>query len=144
MKICHLVLFFLLAATGQVHAERKYADVKLTFLQPTEAEFSWQRENQNTPKYPIKLAKKMLAGCSILNISINEDGKATIEETLSSLPNSSIGKESRKLIRSWKWQNPTNQAGNTATVRLDYCLGGSSTEEAQQRCLRQSMMRCTK
>ena len=119
-----------------------YADVKLTYIDTQEAQFSWRRKDNTTPKYPVKLAKKGIAGCSVLKITINDNGRASIDESLSYFPNKTILKESKKLVKSWKWLKKDALNRSEATVRIDYCMGGSSVEQAQQLCIKQSQMQC--
>jgi hypothetical protein len=130
--------------SGDLLAKRNvlYADVKLTVIESEKSEFGWERKDKTTPKYPLKLAKKGITGCSIFKITINENGKANVDETVSFLPNKALLKESQKLLKSWKWENLGDLKGDSATVRLDYCMGGSSIEEAKQLCLKQSQMQC--
>lgn len=119
-----------------------FADVRLTYIDVDESQFSWRRKDNTIPKYPVKLARKGIAGCSVLKITINENGRANIDETLSYLPNKAILKESQKLVKSWKWQKKDELNQSEATVRIDYCMGGASIEQAQQRCVQQSKMQC--
>lgn len=128
-----------------LNAKNLFADVKLTHLEPTQEKANWLRGKQVTPKYPITLAKKGIAGCGIFKVVVNEEGKTDSVELIQSVPEKVIYKPSKKIIRKWNWVQAQN--GNAVAeeklIRLDYCLGGESVEEAEAICLKQSQYNCS-
>ena len=54
MNTLKLIPVFLLFTSAAVLANTKtfYADVQVTDMAPT-SNFIWERENKNTPKYPV-------------------------------------------------------------------------------------------
>ena len=120
-----------------------FGDVKLSYVTPKDAAFSWERTSKLSPLYPLKLAKNGITGCGIFKISVNEKGKASVDETLSYLPKAVIKREGIKLIKSFDWKQVNDKEVNTATVRIDFCLGGESIDMAQQLCTEQSKLKCT-
>lgn len=126
-------------------AKTIYADVQVTDIVPT-SHYIWQRENQNTPKYPIKLARSRIRGCAILAFNISATGRTENIEVINSLPKKSIGKSARKMLKKWHWVPVSSQQKLTLekrTIRLDFCLGGESTEQSQQYCIQQTKLACS-
>ncbi|GAA5140328.1 energy transducer TonB [Thalassotalea piscium] len=121
-----------------------YADVKLTHLNPEKSAATWIRAKQVTPRYPMDLAIKGIAGCGVFKLTINEDGKSQGIELVSSIPKNSIFKPAKKVIKKWRWKNISGQPNQAEekTIRLDFCLGGNSEEEAIARCAEQANLKC--
>ncbi|MFC3034244.1 energy transducer TonB [Pseudoalteromonas fenneropenaei] len=125
-------------------ASATYGDVKLTHIKPTKEEANWIREQQVSPKYPVSLAQKGIIGCGIFKVTVNENGRTDSVELIQSTPEKVIYKPSKEIIKKWRWMLTPN--GNAQAeekiIRLDYCLGGQSLEEAQALCLKQSQFNC--
>lgn len=121
-----------------------YADVHITYMQPAAADTIWSREKQVTPLYPLELARKGVIGCGVFNVSIDENGKATEVSLVSSVPEKVIARPASKVIRDWQWVNNSGQANapEQKLIRLDFCMGGSTMEEAQARCQVQATAAC--
>tara|TARA_Y100000034_G_scaffold135388_1_gene207120 strand:- start:2103 stop:2495 length:393 start_codon:yes stop_codon:yes gene_type:complete len=128
-----------------VNAKTLYGDVKLTHIKPMKEEANWIRKKQVTPKYPVLLARNGIAGCGIFKVVVNEKGKTDSVELIQSIPEKVIFKPSKKIIKKWKWVQSSNGESKKEEkiVRLDYCLGGKSTEEAEAICLKQSKLKCS-
>ena len=121
-----------------------FADVKLTHIKPGKADAIWIRTKQVTPMYPIELAKRGIAGCGVFKITVDEDGETDEVELISSVPEKVIYKPARKVIKKWQWQNISDQPNRAEEkqIRLDFCIGGASEEEAKARCEAQAKMIC--
>lgn len=145
MKVSLLIAVFLaFASTGAVAKNKTtYADIQVTNVDPTSG-FIWQRENQNTPKYPVELARSGLRGCAVLAFDITDSGKTENVEVINTLPNKHIGKYSRKMLKKWKWvPAATKMASEKRVLRLDFCMGGESVEQAEQACKQQTKLACS-
>jgi len=142
-KVVLLIVLSLQCFT--VSAQTLFGDVKLTHLQPTEEKANWVRKKQVTPKYPLSLAKKGIAGCGIFKVIVNDEGKTDSIELIQSVPEKVIYRPSKKIIRKWDWVLAQNGQAEVEEkiIRLDYCLGGASNEEAEAICLKQSQYRCS-
>ncbi len=147
MKILILISIGLAIVSASALAKNKtfYADVQVTDIAPT-SDFIWERANQNTPKYPIDLARSGTKGCAVLSFNISDSGKTENVEVIRSLPKKHLGKYSRKMLKKWKWVPASTVAETTPekrTLRLDFCLGGESTEQAQKACKQQAKLACS-
>ncbi|WNC68803.1 energy transducer TonB [Thalassotalea nanhaiensis] len=145
MKNLTLVAFVLVTLSTGSLAKNKhfYADVQVTDISPT-SDFIWKRANQNTPKYPIELARSGIRGCAVLSFDISESGETENVEIISSVPKKHLGKYSRKMLKKWKWV-PVSAVEFTSekrTLRLDFCMGEESTEQSQQACKQQTQLAC--
>lgn len=144
MKISLLIPVLLaFASTGAVAKNKTtYADIQVTNVDPT-SDFIWQRANQNTPKYPVELARSGIRGCAVLVFDITDSGKTENVEVISTLPNKHIGKYSRKMLKKWEWvPAATVTAPEKRILRLDFCMGGESIEQAEQACKQQAKLAC--
>ncbi|MDO6426975.1 energy transducer TonB [Thalassotalea sp. 1_MG-2023] len=144
MKMLTLIAITLALFSTNSIAKKFYADVQLTHISPP-SNAIWQRENKNTPRYPIALARSGLKGCSVLSFTISEKGEAENIEVISSVPNKHIGRHSRKLINNWKWlptPETTKPASEERVLRLDFCMGGESIEQSQSACKQQTRLVC--
>jgi hypothetical protein len=141
-KILGLIL---LLACLNANAKNIYADVNITHITPIKEDAVWTRKKQVSPRYPMKLAKSGIAGCGIFKVIVNEQGETESVELISSIPKKVIFKPSRKVIKKWKWAKTDNAIAKAEekTIRLDYCMGGTSLEEAQQRCQSQAKLSCS-
>ena len=133
-----LTLFTLFPVT----AATQYADVLVTPIDNASA--VWQRASDNPPKYPVALAREGKRGCAVMRFVVSEEGEATDISVVESVPDAALGREALKLIRHWEWVTQDNKTATTEdkTLRLDFCMGGSSVAEAHQRCIRQAEYRC--
>lgn len=134
-----LTLFTLFPVT----AATQYADVLVTPIDNASA--VWQRASDNTPKYPVALAREGKRGCAVMRFVVSEEGEATDISVFESVPDVDMGREALKLIRHWEWVTKGNKTATAEdkTLRLDFCMGGSSVAEAHQRCIRQAEYRCS-
>ncbi len=64
-------------------ANANHTDVKLTHIKSEKADAQWIRANQFTPRYPIKLAMKGIAGCGVFKVTVDENGKTDNVELIS-------------------------------------------------------------
>ncbi len=147
MKTLTLIPLVFAIASVSALAKNKtfYADVQVTDVAPTSG-FIWERANQNTPKYPIELARSGIMGCAVLSFDISDSGKTENVEVINSLPKKHLGKYSRKMLKKWKWVPASTIAETTTekrTLRLDFCMGGESTEQAQRACKQQTKLACS-
>jgi len=141
-KILGLIL---LLPCVNANAKNIYADVNITHITPIKEDAIWTRKKQVSPKYPKKLAKSGIAGCGIFKVIVNEQGETDSIELITSIPKKVIFKPSRKVIKKWKWTKTDNTIAKSEekTIRLDYCMGGTSLEEAQSRCQKQAKLNCS-
>lgn len=143
MKLPTILAIVLATAVFQADANT-YADVQLSLLQPATADAIWSREKQVTPMYPIELAQQGIAGCGVFNVTINEHGKTTDVSLVNSVPAKVIARPAIKVIKKWQWVNNSSVANapEQKLIRLDFCIGGSTTEEAEARCKVQAALPC--
>ena len=146
MKNLTLVAFVLVTLSTSILAKNKhfYADVQVTDIKPT-SDFIWKRANQNTPKYPIELARSGIKGCAVLSFDISELGETENVEVINSVPKKNLGKYSGKMLKKWKWvpvSTTAKPASEKRTLRLDFCVGEESTEQSQQACKQQAQLAC--
>lgn len=140
------VLGLLLSLPLVIAAKKiNYGDVQITHLNPQKTDAKWVRTKQVSPKYPVKFVKKRVAGCGIFKFTVNEDGKAQNIELITSFPDKHFFKNpATKVIEKFDWTNVSgqpNQAENKL-VRLDFCMGGNSLDEAQALCVKQTKLQC--
>ncbi|MDQ9090214.1 energy transducer TonB [Pseudoalteromonas haloplanktis] len=137
-------LALLLVSTLTV-AKTIYADVQVTPLKPLKNHTVWVRANQNTPKYPIALAKSGVRGCVVYSFDVDQHGDMNNIELMAAVPSRGLAKETKKLLKSWHWQVAEGQqaALEHKVIRLDFCIGGDSEEQAQQQCIAQSQLACS-
>jgi protein TonB len=123
---------------------QNFADVHLTHITPIKEEATWLREKQFSPMYPKELAMKGIAGCGVFKIFVDEDGNTDSVDLISAVPKRDIAKPAAKVIKSWTWLNAKGTANiaEEKIIRLDFCMGGSTQEEAKQRCIAQSLVAC--
>ncbi|KKO44366.1 energy transducer TonB [Arsukibacterium ikkense] len=143
MKLPIIIVVALATAVFRADAVG-YADVHITYMQPAAGDAIWSREKQVTPRYPLELAQQGIIGCGVFNVTINEKGKTTDVSLVSSVPDKVIARPASKVIKSWKWVNSSELANapEQKLIRLDFCMGGSSMEEAQARCQVQATAAC--
>ena len=145
MKLTFAVFFLLLFLHVGANAKTiKYGDVKITHLTPVKTEALWLRTKQVTPRYPVELAQNGIAGCGVFSLTVDENGKSKNIELISSVPKKGIFKSAKRVIKSWDWSavsNNSKQAENKL-IRLDFCLGGDTQNEAQALCAEQAKLKC--
>jgi len=123
----------------------QHADVELTHINPIKSEAKWIRTKQFTPRYPIELAMKGIAGCGIFKVKVDQNGKTQKVELVSSNPKKVIFKPAKEVIKQWQWRNVSGlpNASEEKIIRLDFCMGGTTPEEASERCEQQAKLACT-
>lgn len=138
-----LVAFCFISGSAMAHIN--YGDVLLTQLQPTSQDSVWSRTKEVTPHYPVEMASNGITGCAVFKVDIDKEGKTQDIELVSSVPAKGIKKPATKVIKSWKWHNTTGKAdiAEQKLLRLDFCLGGNSVEEAQAQCELQAKIQCS-
>jgi periplasmic protein TonB len=143
MKLQILLAATLASAVFQSDA-MNYGVVHLTHIEPATADAIWSREKQVPPLYPIELAQQGIIGCGVFNITLDENGKATNVSLVSAVPEKVIARPASKVIRDWKWVNNSGLANapEQKLIRLDFCMGGSTQEEADARCKVQATAAC--
>jgi len=142
--------FCLLFTPAMVTANTQYADVVFTHLTPDTKASPWLRANPQTPKYPLELAQHGIRGCGVFKVSVDAQGKTDSVELVSAVPQKGLHRPAIKLLKSWKWQpNPDLSPAVDASasqqpllVRLDFCMGGQTLEEAAARCQVQAQYAC--
>ena len=136
-------LVILSVSTSSI-AKNIYGDVQVIDIEPAN-NFIWERANKNTPKYPIELARSGGRGCAVLSFNISDSGKTENVEIIKSIPKKHLGKYSRKMLKKWKWipaSSDAEIAPEKRTLRLDFCMGGESTEQSQIACKQQTQLAC--
>ena len=72
--ILSAVVFTVFSTSTTAKNKITYADIQVTDIDPT-SDFIWERANQNTPRYPIELARPGISGCAVLSFNISDSGK---------------------------------------------------------------------
>lgn len=146
-----LLLLAIVFAPAVLAAATIHADVLFSHLTPDASTAPWQRVNQHTPKYPLELAQNGIRGCGVFKVSIDVDGKTNSVELVSAVPKKGLHRPAMKLLKGWKWQKNPGVAGSDVAktaqdqpmlVRLDFCMGGNSIEEAAANCRVQAQYAC--
>ncbi|WP_218312323.1 energy transducer TonB [Alteromonas antoniana] len=143
MSYRNTILSLCLLSTGALAGDN-YASVELTLLEPAHSESTWLREKQFMPRYPVELAMKGIAGCGIFNVVVDESGSTESIKLISSVPGKVISKPASEVIKDWNWTlaNGKSPKSEEKLLRLDFCMGGSSQEEAASKCKQQATMAC--
>lgn len=125
-------------------AAANQATVELTHISPTKEESTWVREKQFTPRYPMELAMKGVIGCGIFKVKVNANGSTDSIELVNSMPKKVIFKPAKKVIKDWDWKLAKGkiEVPEEKLIRLDFCMGGTSQEEAEKRCQLQAKLAC--
>ncbi|GHE89070.1 energy transducer TonB [Thalassotalea profundi] len=141
-RVVKLMLGLFIVLSG--HASANYAEVKLTHITPEKSDAQWLRTKQFTPKYPMELAIKGIAGCGVFKVIVDENGHTDNVELISSVPKRVIYKPARKVIKQWQWKNVSSQpnAIEEKLIRLDFCMGGATQAEAKAKCEEQAKLAC--
>ncbi len=155
--MCKTLLFLTAVVVPTTQADSThYADVLFSHLTPKAKAAPWLRMNQHTPKYPLELAQNGIRGCAVFQVKVDAEGKTDVVELVSAVPKKGLHRSAIKLLKSWKWQlnsdvvtTGTDLATSEAAisdqpmlVRLDFCMGGQSLEEAAARCQAQAQYAC--
>lgn len=145
MNYCHASALALCLISSSVLAQVNYADVMLTQLQPTLQDTVWSRTTEVSPRYPVEMARSGIAGCAVFKVDIDAEGKTQNVELVSSVPAKGLNKPTKKVIKSLKWHNTSGKANvaEQKLLRLDFCMGGKSVEEAKARCEVQAKLQCS-
>ncbi|WP_125780121.1 energy transducer TonB [Pseudoalteromonas rubra] len=127
-----------------VQGKTLFGDVRLTEVQPTQGQADWAPNPEYKPLYPVSLARKGTAGCAIFKVTVNARGNTESVELLHSVPSKSLSRPGKKILRKWPWSAASGTAAQIEekTVRLDFCLGGQSVDEAQALCKAQAALSC--
>ena len=144
MKSQIIKLISILPIVIVTSANANHADVKLTHIMPEKTDAQWIRAKQFTPRYPMKLAMKGIAGCGVFKVSVDENGKTGDVELVSSIPKKVIYKPAKQVIKSWEWKNISGEPNlaEEKLIRLDFCMGGKTEDEAKARCAEQAKLEC--
>lgn len=143
MKLLIILTLLLVTAAFQAKA-MNYGVVHMTNMQPDAEDSIWSRAKPVPPRYPLELAQKGIIGCGVFNISVDKNGKTSDVTLVSSVPEKIIAKPATNVIRKWKWVNNSGKANapEQKLIRLDFCMGGSTQEEADARCQLQATAAC--
>ncbi|WP_046006950.1 energy transducer TonB [Pseudoalteromonas rubra] len=143
MRYCLLAGLSFLSAFN-VQSKTLFGDVRLTEVQPSLGQVVWVPNPEYKPLYPISLARKGTAGCAIFKVTVNARGNTESVELLYSAPSKSLSRPGKKILSKWPWSTAQGTAAQAEekTVRLDFCLGGQSVDEAQALCKAQAALSC--
>lgn len=121
-------------------------DVELRLMQPAaDQSFDWQLAGGQEPVYPRKMIRNGARGCGIFNFEIQPDGSVTNVEALRTVPGLGIKREAKQMLSDMRWEATTDSPVATQVqMRVDFCIGGATTEEAQQMCAVQTQYACEK
>ena len=139
------IIFSVTLVAAAFHADAmNYGTVHLTHIKPAAGDGIWSREQQVPPLYPVELAQRGIVGCGVFNVTLDENGKATDVSLVSSFPEKVIAKPASKVIKKWRWVNNSDEANapEQKLIRLDFCMGGSTQDEADARCKEQAKAAC--
>jgi len=80
----------------------------------------------------MKLAQKGIAGCGIFKVNVDAEGTTKSITLVNSVPKRVIEKPAARVIEEWEWTlaEGKSAANEEKLIRLDFCLGASSEEEA--------------
>lgn len=121
-----------------------YGDIRLTEVKPTNAQVYWKPDAEHKSRYPVPLARKGIAGCAIFKVNLDAQGNTESVVLLHGIPATSLSRPGKKILKKWPWSMTSDTApqAEEKIVRLDFCLGGQSVEEAQARCKVQASLNC--
>ncbi|ASD65966.1 energy transducer TonB [Pseudoalteromonas piscicida] len=144
MKVQLLISVLVAGTCWEAEAKTLHGDVKSTQLSPSIEASIWQKKGNSIPKYPPALAKRKLAGCTVLKVMIDADGKTEDIEQIASIPSKTLAKHAKQLIKSWQWSPIDTQhlGREEKLMRIDFCLGGADLANAQMRCEAQAKLDC--
>lgn len=132
MKALYLLLPLtsLLAACGATPTTEKtvekidYIDLSSVELRDRVKDY-WSILTRTEPRYPIKAAKKGLAGCVELMTIINSEGRAQGYKVTSSYPKGLFDEAAARSLNTWAWLptavNTTKQPILTH-IRIDFMI----------------------
>ncbi|QPB83450.1 hypothetical protein CWC22_010815 [Pseudoalteromonas rubra] len=85
-----------------------------------------------------------MAGCAIFKVNLDAQGNTESVVLLRSIPTASLSRPAKKILKKWSWSLASGTAPQTEEkiVRLGFCLGGQSVDEAQARCKVQASLSC--
>lgn len=136
----------LLIASPVAAKEVLRTDVELRLIQPgANQTFDWQLADGNEPVYPKKMKRSGARGCGIFNFDILPDGTVDNVEALRTVPGLGIKREAKQMLQAMRWEATSDSPKATQVqMRVDFCMGGSTAEEAQQMCETQTQYACKK
>ena len=138
------ISIFILPTNSSANRVKVFGNVFVSIVDDNK-DPTWVRENDKQPKYPSAMAIANLRGCAIISFDVNPLGRTENMKAIAMMPSRKIASEARVAIRKWKWVNQKNDEAKeveSKTVRIDYCIGGSSTEESNKLCKKQSERQC--
>ncbi|MDM7859090.1 energy transducer TonB [Alteromonas sp. ASW11-36] len=122
-------------------------DVIETLLVPETADaLSWQRvfpEQLSMPRGAVRAGAK---GCAIFSFNINSDGEPTNITTEKVVPSFGLRRHAKNYLESWRFEPKSEDGGieESVLLRLDFCTGGATQEEATAICEYQATLPCSK
>lgn len=122
-------------------------DVVETLLVPETAEaLSWQRvfpEELAMPRGAVRAGAK---GCAIFSFNIDSNGEPTNIKTEKVVPSFGLRRHAKNYLESWRFEPKTEAGGieESVLLRLDFCTGGATQEEATAICEYQATLPCSK
>lgn len=151
-RIAKLVLTASLVAMAlsspTVLAQDRYVlqtDVVETVLVPNSLDsLSWTRVAPLDLEMPRGIERAGAKGCAIFSFNINGDGVAKNIKTESVVPSFGLRRHAKKYLESWRWE-PKSGGGieETVLLRLDFCIGGATKDEAREICEFQATLPCS-
>lgn len=120
-------------------------DVVETILVPQSLDkLSWTRVAPLELEMPRGVERAGAKGCAIFSFNINGDGVAKNIKTESIVPSFGLRRHAKNYLESWRWE-PKSGGGieETVLMRLDFCIGGATKEEAREICEFQATLPCT-
>ncbi len=122
-----------------------YADVQISDLTQNKVEQNWKYYQQNTPLYPVALAKNGISGCAVFEAKVTVGGKLVNPEIIASNNKPRLNKEANTLLEESLWLPVNNETRDEEVkkMRVDYCMGGKSLIEAKALCNKQVQQACS-
>ena len=116
-----------------------------TLLVPENSDsLSWERVFPKELTMPRSIERAGAKGCAIFSFDIDTQGSATNIETESVVPNFGLRRLAKEYLESWQWKAKTFGAiEEKVLLRLDFCIGGATTEEASDICEYQATLPCS-
>jgi hypothetical protein len=147
-----MLVLFLSAALGSglVSANNNRVilktDVVETLLVPKSTEsLSWERVSPKSVAMPKKIERNGAKGCAIFSFNINEQGATTDIKTEAVVPSFGLRRLAKEYLESWQWEaKPSGGIEESVLLRLDFCIGGATNQEAQDICKHQASLPCTR
>lgn len=122
-------------------------DVVETLLVPETADaLSWQRISPEDLAMPRGAVRAGAKGCAIFSFNINSDGEPTNIKTEKVVPSFGLRRHAKNYLESWRFEPKSEKGGieESVLLRLDFCTGGATAEEATAICEYQATLPCSK